>query len=211
MSSSQTTFNVRWFRGRKYPGKIRIMWDKDCGPRQRGQSNVGIHSGEEFVCPSSKEPKHPWSFENFGQRVQSIQKALKTGIVTFRTQDQAKLWSGEEGTYLELILAWVGLFVLLLWTIEYQVLVNHPSANNLIPITVLMFYLRVADNLALRRGTWTIESRTKLRMQVWDLRVRISLSASQFPKNCEPVSQELKFSFLRSASQFPEKYEGTYI
>lgn len=75
---------------------------------------------------------------------------------------------GEEGTYLGLILVWVGPFALLLWTIEYQFLINLPYANTLIPIAVPTLYLWVVDNFALRRGTWTIEPGTKLGMQVWD-------------------------------------------
>jgi 15-cis-phytoene synthase/lycopene beta-cyclase len=78
------------------------------------------------------------------------------------------VWNGSEGTYLGLILAWAGPFALLLWTLSYQFLVNLPVASTLVPIVLPTLYLWVVDTLALRRGTWAIESGTKLGLHLWD-------------------------------------------
>ena len=78
-----------------------------------------------------------------------------------------QLWKGGEGTYLGLILVWAGPFILLLWTLAYQFLGNLPYANILIPIALPTLYLWVVDTLALQRGTWSIESGTKLGIHVW--------------------------------------------
>ena len=43
-----------------------------------------------------------------------------------------------------------------------------PIHNTIIPIAVPTLYLWVVDTLALRRGTWVIESGTKLNVHVWD-------------------------------------------
>jgi len=78
------------------------------------------------------------------------------------------VWKGGKGTYLGLILAWAGPFALLLWTLSYQFLVGLPSSNTFLPIALPTVYLWVVDTLALRRGTWTIESGTKLGIHLWD-------------------------------------------
>ncbi|KAI9740072.1 MAG: hypothetical protein M1818_004823 [Claussenomyces sp. TS43310] len=73
-----------------------------------------------------------------------------------------------EGTYLGLILVWAGPFALLLWTLAYQFLLKLPALNTLVPIAIPTLYLWIVDTLALKRGTWTIESGTKLGIHVWD-------------------------------------------
>lgn len=78
------------------------------------------------------------------------------------------IWRGKEGTYLGLILAWAGPFALLLWTLSSQFLVKLPYSTTVIPIAIPTLYLWVVDTIALRRGTWTIESGTKLGIHVWD-------------------------------------------
>jgi 15-cis-phytoene synthase / lycopene beta-cyclase len=78
-----------------------------------------------------------------------------------------QLWKGGEGTYLGLIIVWVGPFAFLLWTLAYQFLGNLPYINILVPILLPTLYLWVVDTLALRRGTWSIESGTKLGLHVW--------------------------------------------
>jgi len=77
-------------------------------------------------------------------------------------------WRGGEGTYLGLIIAWAGTFALLLWTLSSQFLVNLPYTSTLAPILTPTLYLWVVDTLALKRGTWTIESGTKLGIFLWD-------------------------------------------
>lgn len=78
------------------------------------------------------------------------------------------IWRGSEGTYLGLILAWVGPFALLLWSLAYQFLIGLPYTSTIIPIALPTLYLWVVDTLALRRGTWVIESGTKLGFCVWE-------------------------------------------
>ena len=78
------------------------------------------------------------------------------------------IWNGGEGTYLGLILAWAGPFALLLWTLSYQYLAGLPVTSTIFPIALPTLYLWVVDTLALRRGTWTIESGTKLGVHLWD-------------------------------------------
>lgn len=43
-----------------------------------------------------------------------------------------------------------------------------PLSNTLIPIILPTLYLWIVDTLALRRGTWVIESGTKLEWHLWD-------------------------------------------
>jgi len=71
------------------------------------------------------------------------------------------------GTYMGLILVWAGPFALLLWTLAYQFLQTLPYMNTLLPISLPTIYLWFVDTLALRRGTWAIESGTKLGMYLW--------------------------------------------
>lgn len=78
------------------------------------------------------------------------------------------IWKGGEGTYLGLILAWAGPFALLLWTLSSDLLVNLPYTSTVAPIAIPTLYLWVVDTFALRRGTWVIESGTKLGIHLWD-------------------------------------------
>ncbi|KAH6671914.1 Squalene/phytoene synthase-domain-containing protein [Halenospora varia] len=77
-------------------------------------------------------------------------------------------WTGGEGTYLGLILSWAGPFALLLWTLSSQFLITLPRTSTLTPIAVPTIYLWMVDTLALKRGTWSIESGTKLGLYLWD-------------------------------------------
>lgn len=74
----------------------------------------------------------------------------------------------EEGLYLGLILTWAGPFTLLLWSLAYQVIIGLPLLNCSVAIIVPTLYLWLVDTLALRRGTWVIESGTKLGWTLWD-------------------------------------------
>ncbi|KUJ14378.1 uncharacterized protein LY89DRAFT_590127 [Mollisia scopiformis] len=78
------------------------------------------------------------------------------------------VWRGDEGTYLGLILVWAGPFALLLWSLSSDFLVSLPYTSTVAPIAIPTLYLWVVDTIALRRGTWAIESGTKLGIHVWD-------------------------------------------
>lgn len=70
-------------------------------------------------------------------------------------------------TYLGLILVWAFPFLLLLWSLAYQFLVKLPATSTALPILLPTLYLWVVDTLALKRGTWVIESGTKTGWVLW--------------------------------------------
>lgn len=72
-----------------------------------------------------------------------------------------------EGLYMGLILVWAGPFVLLLWSLAHQLILELPPSNTLIPIALPTLYLWLVDTLALRRGTWVIEAGTKVGIHLW--------------------------------------------
>ena len=53
-------------------------------------------------------------------------------------------------------------------SLAYQFIVGLPFSSTLVPILLPTFYLWIVDTLALRRGTWVIESGTKLGWHLWD-------------------------------------------
>lgn len=69
---------------------------------------------------------------------------------------------GGEGTYLGLILVWACPFALLTWTFSGYFLIKLPLVSIATPILLPTAYLWIVDELALGRGTWSIESGTKL-------------------------------------------------
>ncbi|KAI9824353.1 MAG: hypothetical protein M1826_007375 [Phylliscum demangeonii] len=71
------------------------------------------------------------------------------------------------GTYFGLIVVWAAPVALLLWTITYESMVSLPRSNTLLPIALPTLYLWLVDTVAMRRGTWAIESGTKLGVHLW--------------------------------------------
>ena len=53
-------------------------------------------------------------------------------------------------------------------SLAYQFLISLPLTNTIIPILLPTIYLWVVDTIALRRGTWVIESGTRYGLQLWD-------------------------------------------
>ena len=53
-------------------------------------------------------------------------------------------------------------------SLAYQFIIGLPLTNTLIPIVLPTVYLWIVDTLALKRGTWVIESGTKLGWHLWD-------------------------------------------
>ncbi|KAK4555276.1 hypothetical protein LTR86_007572 [Recurvomyces mirabilis] len=86
--------------------------------------------------------------------------AIKKGITFVR--------EGGKETYLGLILVWAIPFLFLLWSLAYQFLVNLPPTSTIIPIALPTLYLWLVDTLALKRGTWVIESGTKTGITLWE-------------------------------------------
>lgn len=68
---------------------------------------------------------------------------------------------------MKLIVGWVAPIFFMLWTFSYQLLLSLPRSKVLLPIAVPTFFLWVVDTLALQRGTWSIESGTKLGIHIW--------------------------------------------
>lgn len=52
--------------------------------------------------------------------------------------------------------------------LAHQLIMELPLSNTLVPVAFPTLYLWVVDTLALRRGTWVIESGTKLGWHLWD-------------------------------------------
>lgn len=74
---------------------------------------------------------------------------------------------GKESTYIRLIVGWVAPVFFMLWSFAYQLLLGLPRSKILIPIMVPTVFLWIVDTLALHRGTWSIESGTKLGINLW--------------------------------------------
>lgn len=68
---------------------------------------------------------------------------------------------------MKLIVVWVAPIFLMLWTFAYQLILSVPPAKTLLPIMIPTLFLWVVDTLALQRGTWSIESGTKLGIHIW--------------------------------------------
>lgn len=51
--------------------------------------------------------------------------------------------------------------------LAYQLILALPLINTVAPIVLPTCYLWLVDTLALRRGTWVIESGTKLELVLW--------------------------------------------
>ncbi|KZF20461.1 terpenoid synthase [Xylona heveae TC161] len=77
------------------------------------------------------------------------------------------IYRGGRGTYLGLIIAWAVPFLLLLWSLGYQFILRLSLLNTLVPVLVPTFYLWIIDTIELKRGTWVIESGTKLDLTLW--------------------------------------------
>ncbi|CAN8100225.1 unnamed protein product [Discula destructiva] len=70
--------------------------------------------------------------------------------------------NGGPGTYLGLILIWACPFALLTWSLGGMFMVTLPWTSIWSPIVLSTVYLWIVDEGALKRGTWSIESGTKL-------------------------------------------------
>lgn len=74
---------------------------------------------------------------------------------------------GGKGTYLGLIIVWAVPFLCLMWSLSYQFLVGLPWEKTVLPIAIPTVYLWLVDDLALGKGTWVIESGTKVGFCLW--------------------------------------------
>lgn len=67
-----------------------------------------------------------------------------------------------EFTYLGLILVWACPFALICWLLAGKFIVSLPWMCTVLPVLIPTIYLWLVDELALGRGTWSIEHGTKL-------------------------------------------------
>lgn len=96
-------------------------------------------------------------------RIRSALQRLVQGLILYLTLLGFWLLSnGGPGTYMGLILVWACPFALLTWTLGGRFMVSLPWTSTLLPIASTTLYLWAVDEGALRRGTWSIESGTKL-------------------------------------------------
>lgn len=96
-------------------------------------------------------------------RIRSSVQRLVQALILYLTL--LGLWlvsNGGRGTYMGLILAWAWPFALLTWTLGGRFMVTLPWTSTVLPIGLTTLYLWAVDEGALRRGTWSIESGTKL-------------------------------------------------
>ncbi|PVH97605.1 Lycopene beta-cyclase [Periconia macrospinosa] len=105
----------------------------------------------------SRNPQWPW-YRRLGQ-------LLLLGIIGW---GWSILRAHGPGTYTGLILVWAGPFLLLIWSLAYQFILGLPLINTLVPIALPTVYLWIVDTLALRRGTWVINAKTKYGTYLWD-------------------------------------------
>lgn len=133
------------------------------------------------------------------------------------------------GTYLGLILAWACPFALLTWTITAHFILALPLTSTAVPIMLPTIYLWIVDESALGRGTWSIESGTKLGVSLFgsldleeavfffvtNLMIVFGLAAfdkavavvDAFPDMFEKPSDSLAFSLLQARALSPHKYD----
>lgn len=91
---------------------------------------------------------------------------LLTGLLSL--SGMVMVYQGGRPTYLGLILAWAGPFMLLARrNLAYPFIVRLSLVHTLGCIAVPTLYLWVVDTLALKRGTWAIQSGTKLGLHPW--------------------------------------------
>ncbi|KAL9584448.1 MAG: hypothetical protein Q9212_002114 [Teloschistes hypoglaucus] len=124
-----------------------------------------------YIC-TSKATFHPIYLR--GEKLlhdgRRLRKWRNVGVGIFGAAILLGAWlirDNGRGVYLGLIIVWAGPFILMLWSLAYQLILNLPLSNTLLPIIVPTLYLWIVDTLALRRGTWVIESGTKIGWHLW--------------------------------------------
>jgi 15-cis-phytoene synthase / lycopene beta-cyclase len=74
---------------------------------------------------------------------------------------------GGNSTYMGILLAWALPFATIAWYFSGAFFLSLPTISVLGPILIPTFYLWIVDALALGRGTWSIESGTKLEVYLF--------------------------------------------
>jgi 15-cis-phytoene synthase / lycopene beta-cyclase len=108
---------------------------------------------------------HPLSPETETWRF--YRTSVQSAIVLTIGIAAAALFNGGSATYISLILTWALPFLLLLFSLSYQLLFTLPLSATLLPVAVPTLYLWLVDTVSLRSGTWTINPGTKTGLFLW--------------------------------------------
>ncbi|RYP57414.1 hypothetical protein DL769_009484 [Monosporascus sp. CRB-8-3] len=111
---------------------------------------------------SSFHPQYLTNKTDSSRRMQFARRFGQSALAVLIAVGIYYVKMGGEETYLGLILAWACPFALLTWTFSGLFLIRLPTARVALPILIPTVYLWVIDELALGRGTWAIETGTKL-------------------------------------------------
>ncbi|KAI2469705.1 Squalene/phytoene synthase-domain-containing protein [Annulohypoxylon bovei var. microspora] len=98
------------------------------------------------------------------QQIKSLGQVFLIGCIAIGA---SLVKRGGKGTYLGLILIWACPFAFITWTMSAYFLMRLSLVNIATPIIVPTVYLWIVDENALGRGTWAIESGTKIGWRVW--------------------------------------------
>lgn len=110
---------------------------------------------------------HAEYLDSKSQVARVVHRAVQVVVFSLTVLGFGLVSSGGPGTYLGLILIWACPFALLTWSLGGLFMARLPWTSVALPIVLPTLYLWIVDELALRRGTWAIESGTKLGVTVW--------------------------------------------
>jgi 15-cis-phytoene synthase/lycopene beta-cyclase len=105
--------------------------------------------------------------KNPSRRVRHVKLAGQLLLVAATLYGAHLVQIGGEGTYLGLILIWAPPFALITWSLAGIFIISLPVVATVVPIVLPTVYLWLVDELALGRGTWSIESGTKLGIRLF--------------------------------------------
>lgn len=106
--------------------------------------------------------KYLRSQRDSGNWIASIKLAGQIFLIAVTLSGGYWVRAGGQYTYIGLILVWATPFALITWTMAGRFIITLPLACTALPILLPTIYLWLVDELALGRGTWSIESGTKL-------------------------------------------------
>lgn len=94
-------------------------------------------------------------------------RAVQIGLAGAAAVGGVLVARGGDATYLGLILAWACPFALFTWSLTGEVILEKPWMSTAIPVLAPTVYLWFVDELSLRNGVWSIETGTKLGVQLF--------------------------------------------
>ncbi|KAB8237013.1 Lycopene beta-cyclase [Aspergillus alliaceus] len=70
-------------------------------------------------------------------------------------------------TYIGLIIIWAGPFLLIQWLLSSSFIIAFPRSELIASIVLPTGFLWLVDTMSIKRGIWTVETHTKLGIQLW--------------------------------------------